>query len=854
MIRTWAGIKSGEKEEEAWAKLETSITFLFNGGAAEQLPYIASLLSMNLRGEYVQQYGQLDGEVMGHRVYAASRRLFERLAEQRPVVLIFEDLHRLDDSSERLLEHLLPLATRSPVLFLLLSRADYSGSWNRLRETALRELAACYSEVHLTALTPVDAERMAGAMLEMGSVSPRLRDSIMSKSGGNPFFLEEIVSSLIDSNVLTSDQATGRWRSSSYLEEIAIPDTLLGVIMNRFDLLDDGAKRALRIASVIGRSFSYLILNSVCEADNKELGAKGLEVILDKIEAIDFIRKDRATSGAYYAFKHELARDAIYESILVQKRRELHVRVGEAIEALFAEQTERLSGILAYHFAQAESWEKAQNYLLKAGDRAERIAADGEALDSYRRAMEIYIDAFGTGWTPLQNASIERKMGETLLRRGDYISADGHLRKALHHLDKALPAKPKELGKEILSEALRQLGHLAFFRLFKRRQSSYLDSATQEEMSIHESLYWLFEPRLMMISSLKMLNVSERNGFAPGIVLGSAFFAFLIDYIPFLKGFARYYFRRALSLGAKVPDPGALMGPVHMVLAIHENSLGHWDAVRDHARRAIDAYEKGGDWDIRGWRFAIVDFADADIHQGNFRQALMHAQELVRLGDESADRVVFAWGLCRRGFAEKGLGRFRESTESLEKAMALLRAIPDYLVYLDAAGEYGQCHIRLGNLEKAILVFEECARLRTEHLAAGGPVCTRFLNGTAEALLATAEQSDADAKTSTLLRAKVACRKALAQGKLYPPGMPEAMMLRGRYEWLCGKRAGAYAWWKRSAALAEKMDVRYDLARTIFEMGHRLKNREHLERARSIFAEIGAEWDLSKARATLSSA
>jgi tetratricopeptide (TPR) repeat protein len=207
-------------------------------------------------------------------------------------------------------------------------------------------------------------------------------------------------------------------------------------------------------------------------------------------------------------------------------------------------------------------------------------------------------------------------------------------------------------------------------------------------------------------------------------------------------------------------------------------------------------------------------------------------------------------GLSRQGFAQKGLGQLQESIDNLKKAMDLFES-GNYQMYVDSGGELGQCYLRLGDVEQALTVFGECQRLSVEQNLMKSPVLTRFRNDLIEAYLLAAEHNGDIESVDWLKKAGIACQVALKQGRVYPPGLPEAMMLRGRYEWLSGQRSAAKKWWRRSLALAENMGVRYDLGRTLLEMGRRLDERAYLERAEAIFAEIGAQWDLARAQEAL---
>src|SRR5262249_54949887 len=147
-----------------------------------------------------------------------------------------------------------------------------------------------------------------------------------------------------------------------------------GLLQARLDRLDPEVREVLRIASVIGRTFSRRVLRAVVETGD------ALDTYLAQLENLDFIRKRRHAPEVEYLFKHALTQEAAYVGILARRRRALHKLVAVAIETLFAERLEEFCGVLAYHYGRAEEWAKAREYLLRAGDQAGRLAADSEAL------------------------------------------------------------------------------------------------------------------------------------------------------------------------------------------------------------------------------------------------------------------------------------------------------------------------------------------------------------------------------------------------------------------------------------------------------------------------------------------
>ena len=388
-------------------------------------------------------------------------------------------------------------------------------------------------------------------------------------------------------------------------------------------------------------------------------------------------------------------------------------------------------------------------------------------------------------------------------------------------------------------------------RLFCKQTNSSISPAVEEEVYIYELMYWVIgtrNPELGLLACLRLLNFSERNAFLPGVVIGFSEMQLGTDMLS-LTRLADYYGQRAVSLAEQIQHEGAL-GTAHSFMALHDNIQGRWSAVQEHAGRAVEVYGKGNYWNRIGWAFAIMGFADCYIHEGDFTKALKYAHDLMQFGENSGDRGYWGWGLSRQGFAQKCLGTLQESIDSLKVAMELFTTT-DYMSYVDCGGELGQCYLRLGDVDQALAVFGECQRFSVEYNLMKSPCLTRLRNGLVEAYLIAVEHNDDPESAGWLKKAGKACKVALKQGKVYPPGLPEAMMLRGRYDWLRGKHKAAEKWWLRSLALAEKMGVRYDLARTLLEMGQRLGDRAYLERAEALFTEIGAQWDLVRVQEAL---
>jgi len=841
----YAGITEDDSEAEARQKLESRISSLFGEETDEILPYVASFLGLEVKGQYAEGLKYLDGKSMGSQIYLTSRRVFERLARIQPLVLVFEDLHWVDESSMLLLEHLLPLVIRAPLLICGISRTDPKIAIERIREIATREYERRYTELRLSPLSQSDSLQMMHNLMEIDNLSSTMREKIVHKVDGNPFYLEEIMRSLIDTGVVVHDAETARWKATRKTETFIIPDTIQGVIMARVDRLDEEIKQVLRTAAVIGRSFLYRILKTITEE------VRELDRDLDQLQAVELIKVKQKIPELEYIFKHTLVQETTYGSILLQRRRELHSKVGQAIEGLFPDRTEEFYSLLAYHYARAENWEKAQEYLFKAGDQAGKIAADAEALRHYQEAIESYTRVFGDKWDPLHRGSLERKMGEAFYRRGDTQKAMEYLQRGLVYLGRPkLPTSRSEVGRGILREIAVQIVHHIFSRWLVKKTYEPVDQAVEEVAHIYEivaSIDATTAPEHFLVTALKWLNFSERKGYLPGVVSVYANLA-LIAFFFSLSGLTRFFQQRAMFLAEQTQHPGAL-AVLYQNVAYTEIFTGQFDKAIEHGLKAAESCRGGGYWNLNYWGFSNYFALLAYLFQGNHSKALAIAQEVVRMGQDANAPNIWCVGLNGLGEIQDRKGEFEESIANLNKAVELAEAVPNHIYRIVSDCDLARCYRRLGDLDKSLEILTDTDNYRATYRVKG--INSLLEIGFLEAYLAAAQQAVEKGKEEWLRKAKRACKEALRSTKLMRYNSPLAMRLQGTCDWLIGKPSSAEEWWQKSLKAAEEMGMRYDLGMIYLEMGMRQKDRTHLEKAEAIFAEIGAEWDLGQTRKLL---
>jgi class 3 adenylate cyclase len=437
LLRRWAGIAEDDGEQVAHGKLEAAITQVAPADAAEMLPFVATLMGMRLTGAHAERIAGIEGEAMEKLITKSIRDLLHTLATVRPVVLVLEDLHWADLSSIKLLEFLLRLAVEAPVLFIHGLRPDHPQTSQRVLKVAHERHPRYVHDVELQPLDAAACDVLVNNLLATDDLPYPIRAAIVRKAEGNPFYIEEVIRSLVDQGVIEARH--GRFRVIGTLDAVVIPGTVQEVIMARVDRLPDRPRRILQIASVVGRRFPYPVLAEILRDDAQ------LEWALGHLKRSALLEESRVGDEIEYVFKHALIQETVYGSLLQKIRRQLHVDVARAIETLYASRLPEFYGMLAYHYSRAEDLAKAEEYLFKAGDEAARAAAPSEALNYFREASRVYLMIHGAGGEPAKKALLERNIALALFQTGNLIESSAHFDRALAHLGERVPTSRAEI-------------------------------------------------------------------------------------------------------------------------------------------------------------------------------------------------------------------------------------------------------------------------------------------------------------------------------------------------------------------------------------------------------------------------
>ena len=386
LVRNACGITVGDATDLMTAKIDLWVKAL----------ELEVSLAHYLRHAFIVTDGDhgltdLDPQAIRNRTFDALVRLLVAEAARRPLVVLVEDLHWIDQTSEDFLAGLADELPSVPIMLLATYRPGYSPPWTGksfASQLALRPLSAAASKA-IVASVLASTDRAAAA-------------AIAGRGEGNPFFLEELARA-------ARDRATGA-------ADGTVPETVQEVLAARIDRLSADQKAALQVAAVLGREFSLELAEEVWN------GTVTVEGLLQELKGLEFLRERLGSVERTFVFKHALTREVAYDGLLQARRRQLHGRVGAALEESAASQRFEHCELLAYHYSRSAEPARAIPYLVAAGDRARDRYANEEAITVYNQATRLIEDAGGDRWTDTYGAVCE-SLGRVLVRLSRHDAA-----------------------------------------------------------------------------------------------------------------------------------------------------------------------------------------------------------------------------------------------------------------------------------------------------------------------------------------------------------------------------------------------------------------------------------------------
>jgi class 3 adenylate cyclase len=332
-------------------------------------PYLATLLSLRYEEILLEE-----DQERKRKIFSAVADFMKAIGRRRPTLFVFEDVHWIDRFSLELIEYLFQEEPIAPSLFVLLFREEFA------KAKALVDKGGILIDLNRFPLDAATA--FMATRLEVDEVPVPLRDVIYRRSEGNPFFIEELVKTLFDKNVIGVKKRKVEIINQQF--ENLLPETIQGVIMARIDRLEERLREVLLGASVIGREFSRPILEEILEKNSP------MVISLAELKSLELIFENQEYHELEYLFKHYLIQEVAHNTLLQKKRKKLHALIARAIEKLYAARLKEFYEILAFHYEKAEEWEKAADYLSRAGRKVGEMFSKEES-NSFADRKELAI-------------------------------------------------------------------------------------------------------------------------------------------------------------------------------------------------------------------------------------------------------------------------------------------------------------------------------------------------------------------------------------------------------------------------------------------------------------------------------
>ncbi|MBN1250152.1 MAG: tetratricopeptide repeat protein [Anaerolineae bacterium] len=765
-------------------------------------PFVRRLLGLPSEAEEGKLWGQLDPSLLNRLTTLAIREWLVNEAAERPLVLVLDDFHWADDLSREALQVLFPLIENHRILFCVMSRPHAVPSLDCAAVASDR----C-DRLEVLPLSESESRSLLDSFVDLESLPATTVETILTRAEGNPFYIEEFVRALIERELVRLDH--GRWRAASagLLEDLEFPTSLRGLMLARVDRLPEDLRHLLQDASVVGLQFDAALLQEVEQRIGR---SDNIMPMIDRLTELDLLELRPAAGPRVYAFRHILTQETVYHSILRNERPALHRMVAESIESIYCTALEEHAEILALHYDRARVREKALDYALVAGRRAQARFANREAISYYSRALQL---SQHLGRTDTSRWQAAVGLGDVQQHIGEYEEATVFYRAALDEWTEAPPVSRAEVMLK-LGRACDKLGNLEQAESWLKSAAAEISLAQEHTPAIEAEIYgalgWLNYRGGDLVMAQTLL---ER---AAGLAEAAGSYSVLSSILNRLGGVyfsqgaweeATRVVRRALEIRERLGD---LLGVARSSnnLGILLRDSGDWSGALQTYHRSLDAMQAIGD--IEGIAIAHTNIGNLHIDMGQWDEAEVNLRRSFDIAQRIANPYEKAQANMNLGRLYLRKGELGSAEHFLNTAISLYSQVgvstnPNVI---DACWLQAWLHLEKGQIHTAKDWSQRNHKLLTE--GTGGSDGESPEWGRYHQLLG---------------------RLELAQGQV-----ASALDHLGRAKDIFQANrsyaeAGRTAYWRAQAHL------RADNPRTA---------RDELLEAQSVFAELGAQDDLAR--------
>jgi eukaryotic-like serine/threonine-protein kinase len=749
---------------------------------------------------------ELPPEAARRRLLSTLANTIAQLAEDKPLLLVLDDLQWADELTLELLSSLTPdWFDGRRVLLVATYRSDEISS---MLAEALAAPAA--DRVELSRLDARTVEAMVGDMLALHAPPADFVDFLARASEGNPFFVAEYLRAAVAEGMLTRDQG-GHWRflrvgDGSERLKLSLPRGLRELVGQRLAGLPELGLRLVQAGAVLGREFEADLMFQVGGLSEADEGAsKALRDLL--------VRHVVETDGAELRFVHDKLREVAYDRLSEVERRTLHGAAARAILARHGQDPQHFAE-LAHHFQLTGDHEAALTYLERTGEHALRTLAHSAAAEAFQRALVLDAE-HGRMAGPRRRARWEHGMSKAQFALGDLILAETHGRAALAQLGRPLPSSRAGWGMLLVGEALRQTWRV----VAPRRADAVLTPLEREDLSeaahaaslMTHRFYYVGDSAAMVGASLMSVNLAERVSIGWQVPRSYSWLGYVVGLLR-QHDLAGRYFARAHEGAERLDDPSELAFAL-TVKAVYHIGFAHWDPAETSVQRALTLSES----DVQLHELALTVLGHIEFFTGRFEASRQRYVELLASARARQNDQHTTWALFSMGRALCAMERFDEARPLLEDARERLAKKSELDSEIICQGLLALTHLRRGEPALARKLAEEtlaCVRRSRP----GGFAVLGGYDAALEVFLTLWERSTAarGRPDEGLVRGAMDMLAALAKlARLFPLAGPATAFHAGRVERLRGHERKALRKLGEAARLADRLGMPHERARAI---------------------------------------
>ena len=394
LLQRWLSVCPGERAEEIRARLRSYCQVLFEGQAEFYYPKLVSFLSLPLENPYTERARLVEAEDLQRQIFLTIRGWVEAMVRRSPLVLAFGDVHWADASSLNLLRYCLSVCETGPLAWVVVFRTDRTAPVWEFRHHIETDYPHRLLDMTVPPFSAEETGELIDQLVGCAALSGETRQMVVEKAEGNPYYIRELLHSLIAQGVL-AEGPTGTWHETRPVTSLDLPDTLQSLLLARIDRLSPAEKHVLQTAAVIGFQFWRNLLEALVEPN------VNLKEALVALHRAQFIQERSLVPelGMEYVFNSSLVRDVAYESLLRPQRVSCHQRIAAYLEQLIGiEGQKQLFSLIAYHYSQAGETRRQLFYTMTAAEKARDVYANAEACEYFNQALAL-LDLIATSTT-----------------------------------------------------------------------------------------------------------------------------------------------------------------------------------------------------------------------------------------------------------------------------------------------------------------------------------------------------------------------------------------------------------------------------------------------------------------------